>query len=565
MTLRSIGCPNIIGVTMKINGYKTIFIPMILFIITAGLAGQAQTQQADFTSSNLPILMIDTHGERIVDPYRIPADMKIIYNGEGKRNYLTDMTFNYNGKIGIELRGSSSQQWSKKPYHFETHDSSGVDLNVSLLGMPEESDWVLNNPFSDKTLIRNVLAYKISNDLGRYASRTRLCEVWLNEEYRGVYVLMEKIKRDKNRVDIAKLDSSDVNGMALTGGYIIKIDKTEGEEVGGWRSKFRTFYQYHYPKPSEILDVQKDYIINFMDTFEEVMNSHYADPNTGYTKYFDVDAFVDFCIVNEISKNIDGYRLSTFMYKDRDSNGGLLTLGPVWDFNLSFGNANYYDGESIENWNLETMVNETKGDFSPPFWMEIIWKDAAFRLKFAERWKGLRTTKLHTDTLLTTINALADTLDESQERNFMIWPILGQYVWPNFFIGDTWEEEIEHLKEWTQGRVEWIDKNIDNLAHSGTDTENTMNEAPWVFSLEQNYPNPFNAVTTIQFNLKSSSHASLKLYNLSGEEISTLFDNQGAAGNYAIHLNADKLSSGIYFYKLQADGFSDMKKLILQK
>jgi hypothetical protein len=551
---------------MKINDYKTIYTPLVLFIITAGLPGRIQVKQADFTSSNLPILIIDTHGEKIVDPYRIPADMKIIYNGEGKRNVLTDTTFNYNGKIGIELRGSTSQYWPKQPYSFETHDASGADLNVSLLGMPEESDWVLNNPYSDKTLIRNVLSYKISNIMGRYASRTRLCELWLNEQYRGVYVLLEKIKRDNHRVNIARLDSADVEGENLTGGYIIKIDKTEGEEVGGWRSKLGTSYQYHYPKPSEILNVQKDYIINFMDTFEKVMNSPgYTDSDTGYPKYFDMDAFVDFCIVNEISKNIDGYRLSTFMYKDRDSNGGLLTLGPVWDFNLSFGNANYYDGESIENWNLETLIKATKSDFSPPFWMEIIWKNAAFRSKFAERWKELRAATLHTDTLLTYIDALADTLNEAQERNFTIWPILEQYVWPNFFIGGTWEEEIEYLKEWVRKRVEWIDQNIDYLVRTKTDEGAGPGEVPSVFRLEQNYPNPFNSTTAIPFNLRNSNQVTLKLYNLLGEEIGTLFDEYRSAGNHTIYVNAEKLSGGIYFYTLQADGFADTKKLLLQK
>ena len=141
------------------------------------------------------------------------------------------------------------------------------------------------------------------------------------------------------------------------------------------------------------------------------------------------------------------------MYKDRDSKGGLLTLGPVWDFNLSFGNSYYYDGERVENWNIETLFTETKGDFMPPFWMEIIWNDATFKSTFAKRWNELRQNRLGTDALLSYIDAVADTLDEAQRRNYLIWPILGQYVWPNFFIGDTWEEEIEHLKEWTQARA----------------------------------------------------------------------------------------------------------------
>jgi hypothetical protein len=129
---------------------------------------------AEGFSSNLPILVIDTHGQRIVDPYRIEADMGIIYNGIGARNFLTDPYNEYNGKIGIELRGSSALQFPKQPYRIETHDSLGQNFNVSLLGMAEDNDWVMHNPFSDKTFIRNVLAYKIANDLGQYASRSRL-------------------------------------------------------------------------------------------------------------------------------------------------------------------------------------------------------------------------------------------------------------------------------------------------------------------------------------------------------------------------------------------------------
>ena len=554
---------------MKTSGYSPILLPMFLWLIVFNYAGQSIAQEVDFTSSNLPILLIDTHGGQIVDPVRISADLKIIYNGVGQRNNLTDTIFHYNSEIGIELRGSTSQNWPKKPYRFETHDSLGEDFNVSLLGMPEENDWILNNPWSDKTLIRNVLSYKISNDLGRYASRTRFCEVWLNEQYRGVYVLMEKLKRDRNRVDIARLDSSDVEGDDLTGGYIIKIDKNDGEQLGGWRSEKRTNYQYHYPKPSEILDVQKDYIIDFMDTFEKLMDSPgYADPDTGYTKYFDVDAFVDFCIVNEISKNIDGYRLSTFMYKDRDSDGGLLTLGPVWDFNLSFGNSYYYDGERIENWNLETLIDATKGDFAPPFWMEIIWNDETFKSRFKERWKNLRQTKLQTSTLLDYIDAVADTLDEAQQRNFMVWPLLGVYEWPNFFIGDTWEEEIEHLKEWTQARLEWIDEAVEIFGNPKTEVTTDPGQFASGFSLEQNYPNPFNPSTHINYRLTEYSHVTLKIYNMIGQEIKSLVDEHQSAGSKTVQWEGNdnfgnQAPSGLYTYHLKVDAKILTRKMLL--
>ncbi|MBN1465314.1 CotH kinase family protein [candidate division KSB1 bacterium] len=551
---------------MKVKSPK-VFIFSFLFIQMICLVGHAQNQEIDFSSSNLAILIIDTHGEEIIDQRRIPADLQIIHNGSGKRNYLTDSTFHYDGEIGIELRGSTSQEWPKKPYRFETHDSLGGDQNVSLLGMPAENDWILHNPWSDKTLMRNILTYKIANDMGRYASRTRLCEVWLNGQYTGVYVLMEKLKRDKNRVDIAALDSADVAGDDLTGGYIIKIDKTDGEQIGGWRSAKRTNYQYHYPKPDDILDVQKEYIKNFMDAFERIIDSPgYADPDTGYAKYLNIDAFVDFCIINEISKNVDGYRLSTFMYKDRDSKGGLLTLGPVWDFNLAFANSYYYDGARVENWNIETLFQRTKGDYPPPFWMEIIWNDATFRSRFTERWRALRQNVLQTDALLNYIDAVADTLDEAQRRNFLVWPILGQYVWPNFFIGDSWEEEIEHLKEWTEARFAWIDENVEKL-HAMT-TLAMDNQPPAAYVLEQNFPNPFNPVTTIQYSSAVHSHITLKVYNSLGQEVKTVLDEFQSPGRRSViwdgtdHFGV-RVPSGVYTYQLRVATQTLTRKMLL--
>ncbi|MBL4654637.1 MAG: CotH kinase family protein, partial [Bacteroidia bacterium] len=150
---------------------------------------------APFTSSNLPLVIINTNGQTILDDPRIVADMGIIYNGIGNRNNLTDTSNNYDGQISIELRGSSSLGFPKTSFSLETQDSSGNNLNVSLLGLPKENDWVLYAPYSDKSLIRNVLTYKLGNDLDWYAPRTVLCELILNGQYWGVYVLTEKIKR----------------------------------------------------------------------------------------------------------------------------------------------------------------------------------------------------------------------------------------------------------------------------------------------------------------------------------------------------------------------------------
>jgi len=435
--------------------------------------------------------------------------------------------------------------------------------------MPAENDWVLHNPFSDKTFIRNVLAYKIANDMGRYASRTRLCEVVLNGEYQGAYVFEEKLKRDRNRVAIARLDSSDVEGESLTGGYIIKVDKDAGEQTGGWRSKLRTRYHYHYPKPDDILPEQKQYIQNFMDEFEAVMASpDYDNPEEGYAKYIDLDSFIDFFIVNEVSKNIDGYRLSTFMFKDRDSRGGKLNMGPVWDFNLAFSNANYYLGERTEGWNLDALLGRpnNSSDFPVPPWWSVLVRDDTFKMRLENRWFELRRDVMHIDSLMTFIDDQAVKLDEAQKRNYERWPILGQQLWPNAFIGESYEEEIEYLKEWLETRIEWMDEAI-STSVTRVDGPGGL-ELPVRFVLEPNYPNPFNASTLIRYNLPKGIHVEMNIYNLLGQKIRTLDSGWRQGGQHSLVWNGmddlgQPVSSGLYTYRLITEMESRCRKMML--
>jgi hypothetical protein len=434
----------------------------IILILILNTGGFSQ----EFTSSNLPIIIIETDGQVIPDEPKITVEMGIIYNGQGQRNYVSDPFNNYDGLVGIEKRGSSSQMFPKKQYAFETRDSEGNNLNVSLLGMPEENDWILYAPYSDKSLMRNVLTYKLTNEMGSYASRTCFCELVLNGEYMGVYVLMEKIKRDENRVDIAKIDENDLAGDSLTGGYIIKIDKMTGSNVNGWYSEFPPypgawqdiFYQYHYPGADVIQDEQEEYIENFIFEFESIMDGDdFNDPETGYSSMINVNSFTDFVIMNELGKNVDGYRLSTYLHKDRESIDGKLISGPVWDFNLAFGNADYYSGYDPEGF-LITYPYITNDYYVKPFWWEKLMNDAAFFQNNVLRWNIFRQDVLNPDSILNYIDNTAEFLDESQERNFERWPILGIYIWPNYFVGETYEEEIEYLKDFIIDRIEWLDE-----------------------------------------------------------------------------------------------------------
>ena len=189
---------------------KAIRFVVITFFFLISLSGKTQVT---FTSSNLPIVVIETGGFDIpYDDPRLIADMGVIYNSQGTRNNITDPFNNYDGKISIEIRGSSSAGWSKKSYSFETRNPDNSNNNISLIGLPRENDWVLYAPYYDRSFLRNVFTFHLAREMGWYASRTRYCELLLDGEYKGIYVLMEKVKRDSNRVHISKLTDLDVYG-----------------------------------------------------------------------------------------------------------------------------------------------------------------------------------------------------------------------------------------------------------------------------------------------------------------------------------------------------------------
>ena len=418
-----------------------------------------------FTSSNLPIVVINTNGQAIQDDPRIVCDMGIIDNGFGLINSINDSFNNYNGKISIEYRGSSSQGFPKKPYALETQDSLGNNNNVSLLGMPVENDWILYAPYTDKSLMRNFLTFDIGRKMGNYSSRTVYCELVINGDYKGIYILMEKIKRDNDRVDIAKLDIDDLAGDSLTGGYIIKLDKYTGTGGADWLSDFPDlgggprYIQYHYPEASVMQPQQLYYIESFVDSFENALaGPNFADSSIGYSRYIDVNSFIDLYIINELSRNIDGYRLSTYMYKDRDSNGGKLTMGPFWDYNLAYGNADYCNGEITSGWEIDDGGGGCSSD--NPFWFERLLDDTTYQNKLKCRWEYLRARSLYQDSIFYFIDSLAFYLDNAQQRNFQRWDVLGNYIWPNYYVGNTYQDELTFFKDWIGDRLLWIDNNL---------------------------------------------------------------------------------------------------------
>lgn len=446
--------PIAVGRTLRLRA--RVFAPGV---VPGPIAGAAYTQvgpTAQTRSSNLPILVLDTYGATIVPDSRSKGTVTVLIPNQGRTTLPGRVEVA--SRATFEIRGSSSTGFPKQSIGMELRGEDEADLPQSLLGLPAESDWVLYAPYTDKTLIRDVLAYELSNQLGRYAPRTRLVELYVNRsgtldaaDYQGVYVLIEKIKGGPGRVDIEELEATDYTQPAVSGGFILKKDRTDSNDAPFTTSRGQEL-GIEWPRARDLGTTQLSAIRTFMNQMESALyGPQYRNPQTGYQAYLDADSFIDHWWLVEVAKNIDGYRLSTFMFKDQ---GGKLNLGPIWDYNLSFGNADYLEGWKTNGWYWPQL-----GASDYP-WFSRLFQDPDFTQRHADRWATLRTTKLTTSNVLQVINSLTNQLAEAQVRNFQRWPSFGRYIWPNWYIGNNYEDEIGFLKRWVTGRLAWIDTTV---------------------------------------------------------------------------------------------------------
>ena len=518
-----------------------------------------------FTSSNLPIVVIDSKGVSIPDEPKVTADFGIIYNGPGAINNMNDPFNEYSGTIGVELRGESSLAlFPKKNYGIEMWDDFGNDIDTSFLNFPNEEDFILHGPYSDKSLFNNALIMKLGNDLGQYASRTRIVELVVNDDYKGVYVLMERIKRDNERVDIARLRIEDIEGDQLTGGYIIRIDK-EGND--GWESNYnvysmdyKIFFQYFYPDDMDIQPQQKAYIQGYMDDFEDAIASPSYENQKGkhYLEYIDLRSFVDNFILNELSKNVDAYRLSTYFYKDRDSRDGRLRAGPLWDYNLAFGNGEYCGGDDVTGWEYYQCIGGS------PFWWDRMLQDEDFVNGLRCRWEDLRQSTLKSENIDSYLDSLSNSISDAIDRNFQRWPILGGYIWPNSWFyasAQSHSEVIDLMKNWIRDRSVWLDNNIPGVAQ-----DCQLYEPPYsglITAIEDVnrldvsvYPNPVNNFITIESGVIIRE---LELVNVMGQAV---YYNQPDEMKITIDVTSIP-QKGIYLLTIKTDQSVTVKRIRL--
>ena len=431
-------------------------------------AGMSLAQTYD-----LPIVFVDTKGKCLDSKVteKIPATMRVL---DGKTNSVADSAKGTLYDIGIKVRGQSSALFPKPGYGVEVRDEKGEGLDVSLFGLPPADDWVFHGPYVDKSMVRNALAHWLFRQAGHYSPRTKHFDLYINGVYRGVYVLIEKIKRGKYRVNVSKLKETDIAGDSLTGGYIWAFDKT-GTNTGGAGSGpiekegFNTSdglnVILHYPKKENIQKQQEDYLKKYLNDLEGLFKN--GKNGQGYENYVDMTSALDYVLHEEVTNNADSYWCSFFLHKPKDKtdkNGvkteGKVTLGPAWDFNLAMSNGsqpengggnngggmwgggfgggfggggNGFGSSGTSGWQIENSQKSGNGgmwgmgsSLKAPNWLLGMWKDSHYQSELKKRWAELRSGVWHTKTLDLYLDSMKTYLKNAADRNFKRWPNLGK-------------------------------------------------------------------------------------------------------------------------------------------
>ncbi len=518
-------------------------------------------------SSELPLVLINTQNQTIIEDTKINCLMDIKYNGVGNLTYLNGPANVYSGHIGIEIRGASSASYPQHPYGFETRDAQGGNNNVPILGMPAENDWVLLSNYNDRSLVKNMLAFDLSAKMGHYSPRAQLCEVLIDSAYQGIYVISEKIKRDSNRVDISRLDPADTTGDQLTGGYILQQNYWNANN--SFQSNyspidhpgFDIHFVYEYPDQFAIQPAQKSYIAGFIDSLETALYSpNFADPINGYRKYMDIPSFIDYFLVNEVSRNADGFKKSVFFHKDKYSKGGKLKFGPVWDFDWAWKDmaiCNIYHGYSGAGWAHKN--NDCFTDNYSTGWAVRLLQDSTFANELRCRYEEYRQTMLDTVRMFAYIDSVGTLVQNAKDRHFQKWPILGvSGPAPDFgAVATTYPGELDSLKSWISRRITWLDANIPGFCAP-------VGVSDGAGGLQvQCYPNPTRGGLTLAYDLRADADVSLRMYSATGAEVWASRPGLQGSGRHVLRVGTEALPAGMYVVKFELGSAVAMRKVVV--
>lgn len=396
--------------------------------------------------TNLPTVVINTKGaQEVTSKEEELSSVVYIVSEEGKKLLATE-------KTGVRGRGNASWNFPKKPYRLK------FDEKQQLLDAPAKAKkWTLINNYGDKTLMRNILAFELSRRFGlAYTPYCHPVDVVLNGEYRGCYQLCDQIEVNKNRVNITEMEPEDVTLPELSGGYLIEVDAYASTEASHFYSTLGTPVTIKSPDDEDIVNAQTRYITDYFNRMENaVFASNFADPETGYRRYLDLDSFLKHFMVGEMSGNTDTY-WSVYMTKDRESDK--FFTGPVWDFDIAFDNdqrtypiATHTDyifasKGSVASEAMRRMVNR------------IVKEDDGARQRLLELWSEARNTKgIDETSLLEYVDKTVELLNESQKLNFLRWNILSERVHENPQASGSYEGEVAIVKNFIRKRLPQLD------------------------------------------------------------------------------------------------------------
>ena len=419
-----------------------------------------------FTSSSLPIIVIDLN-EKMIDNsndngIRTSANIKVLWNRTGEENKVTDSPgiYNYGGPIEIRFRGNTSFMFSpKKGLNIRLRNAAGSKVSTSMLGMASDDEWTLLGPYNDKSMIRDMLVYILMDGTLDYVPTGRYCELVINGIYQGVYVMAARVRQGDNRLNMKKPSNATVAGLR---GYHLEIDRREFpyienstplKDLYDNNVNRSAYYTLKYPDWEDLSPAQWDAIQYDVWNMEQaIAGNDWNDPNQGYRAHFDTISAMDHFIAQEIARNIDGYRLSTSIYKDMTSNPTRFKFS-IWDFNPSMGNGDYVSGWSTEGWAVN--CNQYDDGTIPQFFKRML-QDNVFYANLGKRWTEYRKHKMSDARVTQVIDSLVNLLKAPAVRNYATWgyPVT---PWPNYYKAASWEEETDYLRNWIKLRMKWLD------------------------------------------------------------------------------------------------------------
>jgi len=518
------------------------------FILCTSLLLAAPAARAQF-STNLPIVSITTTVP--IGTAQAPANMAII-NNSSSLNQPADPP-QFTGMIGIKIRGNTTLP--KLSYNVETWISYKNELDTSLLGMPSENDWVLMAMYPDRSLMRSLIAYHLYEQMDYWAPRMQLVELLIDGNYKGVYLFGEKIKRDTFRLDIAKLKVTDNYYPEISGGYILKIDDDGSDS---WTSPYappaasagqQIKFHYEYPQDDAITGVQSAWIRHYTDTFENHLAApDFQDTALGWRSHASHKSFRDYFLLNEALGNAEGYRLNTYLWKDKSKK---LRIGPPWSWDMALYNTADCFSATDTAW-MYRHGNYCAADaFLPPFWWQRLQEDADFVQAVKCRYTELRAPGMPLDTtrLFAFMDSVSSRLNSNgaQARNFDLYPIFGvPLAGEPTPMAANYAEEVAHVKAYIRRRMNFLDGQW--LTTDCTPTAVAVTAGLQGATL---YPNPAQDKVAAVFYLDKATTVKLTLSDIFGQVVYRQQSGMLAPGRQQLQLGVNGLAAGVYYLKLQ--------------